>query len=156
MPNSDNLNVRIVRNDGKYEFVLKCQNADRNISNNFVGKGVLSTAGDLVGKDISIGFENYTIQGMIQATDSATYPNLQGVDTTEFREATAKEMALAEAARAWGPDLNDGFDTLHWGPREIGGLISKYSAGEDVDQNSQERYDYTIEWAHLDIYIGNE
>ena len=152
----DSLNVRLVRNDGNYEFKLKCQNMDINISNNVVAQGIISAAGDLVGKNISIGFENYTCQGMIQETDPSTYPNLQNVDTNQWKEATAKEMALAEAARLWGPDLSGGLDTLYWGPREITGLISKYSAGEDVDQYGQEKYDYTLEFSHLDFTVEDE
>lgn len=155
---SEDLTVRLQRNDfstSDEEFVLKADKVDRNMSNSLVTKSVLSAAGDIAGKDADLGTESYTVNGYIRNTDADTYPSYVNIDTGQWDPATEKEMNMAQAMRAWGPDTSDGFDDLVWGPRTISGMMSKYTASENTGQSAPEQYDITVEWTHVTIFIGD-
>lgn len=155
---SATLNVKLRRNDyatSGEEFIMKADKVDRNMSNSLVMKSILSAAGDIAGKDLDLGTENYSINGMIQDSETDTYPAYKSIDTTQWATATEKEMNLAQAMRAWGPDATDGFDTLIWGPRDISGMMSKYTVDENPDSRAPEQYSYTVEWTHVTVYVGD-
>lgn len=160
MPNdTTDLDAQLIRNDGAETFHLKVNKWDRSIGNNIVTDGILSAAGDLAGKDVNVGFEEYTLDGKIQDTQEGTYPtggNYPAIDTEEWARATEKEMAIAHAARAWGPDSGNGFDTIQLGPREIGVMISKLATTEDRTKQGPEQYTFTLELTHADVYVGDD
>lgn len=153
------LDVLLQRNDGADEFNLKVEKWDRSMGNNIVTKGILSTAGDLAGKRVNLGFENYKLNGVIQNTQDGTYPEGGGypsVDETQWKKSTEKEMALAHAARTWGPDSSNGFDLVEIGPRSLGVMISKMSTTENRSKKGPEQYSFTLELTHVDTYIGDD
>lgn len=153
------LEVALTRNDGADSFDLKVNKWDRSIGNNIVTKGILSVAGDLAGKNVNIGFEKYTLNGKIVETQANTYPtggDYPTIDTSVWDLATEKEMAIAHAARTWGPDASDGFDTVDIGPRSIGVIISKLGTTENREQRGPEQYTFTLELTHADVYIGDD
>lgn len=154
MPDDINaLDVRIVENTGADEFVLKTETVDRNIGNNLVTDSILATAGAITGKKVNLDTENYTLSGVIQDSDANTYPTLKTVDS--YNNAVEKEINLAEATRFWGP-TPDGFDVLHWGPREIEGMISKLATTEDATgSRGAGKFTFTLEWTHASIYVGD-
>lgn len=155
------LDAKIQKNDystSGEEFILKVNKWDRSIGNNVVAKGILSTAGDLAGKDVGIGFENYKLDGKIVDTQAGTYPEgspYPSVDETKWEKSTEKEMALAHASRAWGPDSSNGFDKLILGPRELGVIISKLATSENRSKTKAEHYTFTLELTHADVYVGD-
>lgn len=155
------LSTEIRRNDyatSGVSFNLKSTKAERSMSNNIVTDGILSTAGGLAGKRVNLGFENIQLQGNIKNTQEGTYPtggDNPSVDLSEWNRATEKEMALSHAFRAWGPNANDGFDTLVWGPREITGMFSKLTTTENRTNDGSEQYTYSIEWTHANVYVGD-
>lgn len=159
MPDDSNtLDVKIVRNDGSEEIILKVSNVERSMKNNFVKKTIISGAGDLAGKDVGIGFENYSMQGNIAEPDSDTYPaSLVVPDFTGYPDSAAKESAVAQATREWGPDSNNGFDELVYGPYNgddaIFGIIGKWATTHDVASTQPWQFDFTFEWNHLDVLI---
>jgi hypothetical protein len=155
---SATLDVKLQRNDyanSGEEFILKANQVDQAHSNSLVTKSVLSAAGDIAGKDVDLGTINYTLNGSIQAAETDTYPSYVSIDTTTWKTATEKEMNLERAMESWGPDASDGFDDLIWGPRTIPGMMSKYTVSENLNQKAPEQYDYTIEWTHANVYIGD-
>lgn len=159
MPDDSNtLEVKLQRNDGSQEIFLKVSNVERSMKNNFVVKSIISGAGDLAGKDLSLGFENYSMQGTIADSQTDTYPAaLVDPDFTGYPDSAAKESAVAEATREWGPDATDGFDELHYGPYTgqyaITGVIGKWATTHDVGASQPWQFDFTIEWNHLDVLI---
>lgn len=156
---TEDLNVRLTRNDGAEEFNLKANKVERSMGNNLVTKGILSVAGDLAGKNVNLGFENFTLNGKINNTQEGTYPtggDYPDLDLDKWARATEKEMALAHATRAWGPDAADGFDRFEWGPRDRGVMINKYSATENRDKTGPEQYAITLELTHANVYIGDD
>ena len=157
---SEELGVEIRRNDfaaSGEAFQLKADNVKRQMQRNLLTKAVLSAAGDIAGKDIDIGTESYTISGPLRDEQADTYPKYTTIDKSAGGlTATEKEMNLALAARTWGPDLSDGFDVLRWGPREITGMISEYTADEETADNRPGTYSYTISWTHATVYVGGE
>jgi len=138
------------------EFVLTADRVDRNMSNNLVTRTVLGAAGDVAGKDINLDTESFTIGGWIRSTDPDSYPDYTDTDTSKWKHSTAKERALAEAVRRWGPTVGDGFDTLVWGPRERSGMLSSYRVTEDASSRPPEQYDITIEWTHTNVFIDDQ
>lgn len=153
------LDVQLIRNDGTDTFNLKVSKWDRQIGNNIVTKGILGVAGDLSGKEVNIGFEKYTLDGKLNNTQDGTYPtggNYPDIDLTQWERATEKEMALAHAARVWGPDASDGFDTVEIGPRSLGAMISKLSTTENRSKTGPEQYSFTVELTHADVYVGDD
>lgn len=155
---TDHLQVVLRRNDydtSGEEFYLKVDKIDRNMSNNIVTRSIIATAGDIAGKKINLDTENYSMNGYIMGTEADTYPSYVSIDTDKWAQATEKEMNLAQAARLWGPDLSDGFDTLIWGPRTISGMISAYNVTENPGSKAPEQYDFTIQWTHTNTYIGD-
>lgn len=153
------LDVQLTKNDGTDVFHLKTNKWDRQIGNNIVMKGILSAAGDLAGKDVNIGFEKYTLDGKIADTQDGTYPeggSYPSVDETQWAKATEKEMALAHAARTWGPDGADGFDTVQIGPRTLGVMIGKLNTTENRSKTGPEQYTFTLELTHADVYVGDD
>lgn len=163
MPNdATDLSVEIRRNDyGTSDDVLhlKTRQAERSMSNNLVTEGILGLAGDLAGKRVNLGFENIQLQGDIQNTQEGTYPSGGGypsIDTDEWGRATEKEMALVHAFRTWGPNASDGFDVLHWGPREISGMFSKLTTTQNRSDDGPDQYTFSIEWSHTNIYVGDD
>ena len=153
------LDVVLTRNDGSDTFNLKVRKWDRSIGNNLVTKGILSVAGDLAGKDVNVGFEKYTLNGLIADAQANTYPtggSYPSINTTTWALATEKEMALAHATRTWGPDATDKFDTVDIGPRTLGIMISKYGATENRSKRGPEQYDISLELTHADVYIGDD
>lgn len=153
------LDVTLERNDGADSFILKTEKWNRSMGNNLVTDGILGVAGDLTGKRINLGFENYKLDGKIQNTQSGTYPeggNYPSVDESVWEKSTEKEMALAHAARTWKPDGTDGFDTVYIGPRTIGVMISKLSTTENRGKKAAEQYTFTVELTHADVYAGDD
>lgn len=153
------LDVQLTKNDGSDVFHLKTNKWDRSIGNNIVMKGILSAAGDLAGKDVNIGFEKYTLDGKIADTQDGTYPEASdypSIDLSSWQRATEKEMALAHAARTWGPDASDGFDTVQIGPRTLGVMISKLGTTENRSKMGPEQYTFTLELTHADVYVGDD
>ena len=158
MPDDTTLPVRFRRNDfdnSDEEFVMKANSIDRSLNNNMVIRSILSAAGDIAGKDVALGTENYTISGLIHNTDPDTYPSYESIDTNEWSYATEKEMNLAQAVRVWGPDADNGFDTLIWGPRERSGMFSSLSTSEDRNQRAPNQYQFSVQWSHTNVYIGD-
>lgn len=159
MPDDSNtLEVKLQRNDGSQEIILKVSNVDKSMKNNFIKKSIISGAGDLAGKDLSLGFENYTLQGTLAESETDTYPAaLVNPDFTGYPNSAEKEAAIAEAMREWGPDSNDGFDELHYGPYTgqyaITGIIGKWAPTHDVGSTQPWQFSYTLEWNHLDVLI---
>lgn len=153
------LDVDLTRNDGTEQFNLKVKKWDRQLGNNIAKQGVLSQAGEIVGKKIALGFENYVLNGKIVDTQDGTYPEggtYPSVDETVWEKATEKEMALTHAARTWGPDNADGFDTVDIGPRTLDVIISKLNTTEDRSQKGPEQYTFTMELWHFTDYVGND
>jgi len=152
------LDVELVRNDGSDSFILKTDKWTRSIGNNLVTDGILGIAGDMTGKKVNIGFENYKLDGKIQNTQDGTYPTggtYPDVDLSTWARATEKEMALGHASRTWKPDQSDGFDTVKIGPRSIGVMISKLSTTENRSKKGPEQYTFTLELTHADVYVGD-
>lgn len=157
------LDIALRRNDydqeNTQEFNLKANKVDRSLGNNIVTKGILSAVGDLAGKNVNLGFEKVSLNGVIKATQEGTYPeggNYPSIDTSQWERATEKEMAMAHATRTWGPDASNGFDTLIWGPRTLGVMISKYNSTENRDKDGPEQYTYSVELTHADVYVGDD
>lgn len=153
------LDVDLTRNDGSDQFNLKVNKWNRSIGNSLVKQGVLGVAGELSGKYIALGFENYKIDGKIVDTQDGTYPeggNYPSVDETVWEKSTEKEMALSHAAKTWQPDGTDGFDTITLGPRTIDGIISKLSTTENRGKEGPEQYTFTIEFVHISRYVGDD
>jgi len=153
------LDVELTRNDGSEIFNLKTEKVDRSLGNNIVTDGVLGIAGDLTGKKVKLGFENYKLDGKIQSAQEGTYPaggDYPDIDLSEWERATEKEMALRHAARTWKPDMSDGFDVLSWGPRSIDGMIGKLTTTETRSKKGPEQYTFTLEWIHANRYVGDE
>lgn len=155
------LATEIRRNDystSGQAFHLKTNKIERSMGNNVVVDGVLSTAGELTGKRVKLGFENVTLQGVLKNSQADTYPSdgdFPSIDTSQYKEATEKEMALAHACRTWGPDSDNGFDVLVWGPREITGMFSKLTTTENRANDAAEQYTFSIEWVHATVYVGD-
>lgn len=153
------LEVTLTKNDGSETFDLKVNKPDRSLGNDLVSQTIIAQAGEVAGKDVGLGFETISLQGKIQKTQKGTYPtggNYPSIDLSKWARATEKEMALAHAARTWGPDDANGFDVLEWGPRSIDGMISKYSASENRSQEGPEQYNFTLEWTHVTRYVGDD
>jgi hypothetical protein len=153
------LDVELTRNDGSETFNLKTEKWDRSMGNNLVTDGILGVAGDMTGKKINLGFENYKLDGKIQNTQQGTYPTGGGypdIDLSTWERATEKEMALAHAMRTWKPDSSDGFDTVVIGPRSIGVMMSKLTTTENRGKTGAEQYTFTLELTHADVYVGDD
>lgn len=156
------LSVEVRRNDYEtsgHRFHLKTVQSERSMSNNIVSQSVLGVAGDIAGKRVNLGFENVQIQGNIKNTQEGTYPTggeYPDIDTAEWGRATEKEMALTHAFRTWGPNVSNGFDTLIWGPREIGGMFSKLTTTQNRSDDGPDQYTFSIEWTHANVYVGED
>jgi hypothetical protein len=155
---SDTLDVMLQSNDGTEEIILKVSNVEHSMKNNFVKKSIIAGAGDLAGKDLSLGFENYSLQGTIADSETDTYSaSLVIPDMTGYPNSAAKEAAVGRATREWGPDITNGFDELHYGPYDgddaITGVIGKWSSTHDVGSTQPWQFSYTLEWNHLDVLI---
>lgn len=144
----------MVRSDGEDWFNLKAENVERSHSNNFIAKSVLNAAGEVVGRDVDLGFETYSVQGVIQDTQTGTYPPYETIDKEQYNAAVEKEINLSEAVNRWGPTAGDGFDKLHWGPREIPGMVTKFSSTEDATgERGPGKFTFSLEWTYANIIV---
>lgn len=148
------LEVAFIRNDGSDSFDMKAGKVERSHNNSFVAKSVLQSAGDVIGRDVDLGFETYSVNGVIQDTQDGTYPQYETIDKTTYRRAVEKEINLSRAMNRWGPDAGDGFDVLRWGPREIPGMMTKYSATEDASgERGPGKFTFSIEWTYANVVV---
>lgn len=152
------LDVVLTKNSGSDQFNLKVNKWSRSMGNNVVSRGVLGVAGDIVGRELNLGFENYQLDGKIAQTQDGTYPEGGGypsVDESTWEKSTEKEMALTHAMRTWAPDSSDGFDTVDIGPRSIGVMLSKLTTTENRSKMAPEHYTFTLELTHANVYVGD-
>jgi len=156
---TQDLEIALEKADGSERFDLKANNVERSHNNSMIIKSVLQAAGDVVGADPDLGFETYSIQGVIQETQQGTYPEEVTIDKSAYNRAVEKEMNLSHAMNEWGPDADlentsVPFDTLYWGPREIPGMMTKYSATEDASgERGPGKFTFTVEWTFANVIL---
>jgi hypothetical protein len=153
MPDDSNaLDTYIESPDGNEEFYLKTEKADRSYSSNVIIRSILETIGDVAGRDLDLRLETIDLKGVIQDSETDTYPTLTSVDTSSYAVATEKEVNFAEIFLNWGP-TNGNFATLHWGPRAESGIITKIQTTEDRTSTGPEQYTFSLEFTYANVQI---
>lgn len=152
--------VTIVKNDGSETFNLRVESVEPNLSHNFAVRSIVSGIGGLAGKDPVLQKETYNIEGRIQDMEAADYPNSGNYSDDD----AGFETELRRAFKEWGPDSANGFDVLNWdtgfytgggsNPRVIDGLMTELSTPEDRSQDKARVYEFSMEWTHVDVYVG--
>lgn len=151
------LPLKLTRNDGTEEFVIKADQVRLAISSSTTIKAVLSVAGGLAGADPVLAKETYQIQLNIKGVESGDYPNsgtYAGMSGDRVHN-YGMHSELRRAYKEWGPTKSDGFDTLHYDGRTISGMMSDLQLTENPGGNEPPRqYTGQIEWSHASVYIG--
>lgn len=144
------LNTELRRNDGTETFQMKVTSVEPSITNNLAVRSIISAVGGLAGKDPVLNKETYQIDGDIKGMEATDYPNSGSYSDHDY----GYENELRRAAKEWGPDLSNGFDVFFWDGRTIEGVITDMSPREDRGQDKGRDYTFTMEFTHLDVYIG--
>lgn len=147
---TDGLTVTLDRNDGSETFRLKVDSVEPTISNGLFTRSLISATGGLAGKDPILNKETYQITGDIKAMEASDYPNSAGYSDDD----RGMEIELRRASKEWGPDTTDGFDTMTWDGRVIEGVITEFSPREDRSSDIGRNYTFSMEFTHIDVYIG--
>lgn len=145
--------VKLTRNDGSEEFDLKAERVKKSYSNGLITDSIVSALREVVGGKLVFDKETLVVEGVIQDMDGDQYPN----NGTYSDDDLGFERELDRAAKEWGFDSTDGFDTLTWGNRStIDGVITQVDAEENV--NDEEigagSYTFTLEFTYLDAFIA--
>lgn len=142
--------VKLTKNDGSEEFVLKASSVEEVKGMSVVTRAVVSALNELVGIEPELRRVTYNISLEIIDMDAADYPNSGTYSDHDY--GFSKE--LSRAVEDWGYTTSDGFDTLTWDGRTINGAFSNLTLEESLDQGTTTRhYVVTIEWAHYDVGI---
>lgn len=144
--------VQLDRNDGSETFDLKASTVKTTVSNGLVTDSIVSALREVVGGKLVLDKETLVVEGTIQDMDSDQYPN----SGTYSDDDLGFERELNRAAKEWGFDSTDGFDTLTWGNRSaIDGVITQVDATENADdpELGAGAYEFTVEFTYLDAFI---
>lgn len=150
---TENLDVRLTKNDGSEQYNLRCEKVKSKVSNGLITRSILSGLGDLIaGADPVLNTETYQLQQIsIRNVDGDDYPNSATYNNDNY----GMENELRRSAKEWGPDLDNGFDTLYWDGREIGVVITDYSSEQSASEDGVPRvYTADIEVTHVSVYVG--
>jgi len=150
MADNQDLQVRILRNDGSEEFRLKATQVETAVENNVVTDSIISGASRAVaGGKLVLGLQRYQISFVIQGTEPGDYPNAG----THANDDKGMRDELLRASKTFGFTQADGFDKLLYDGRSIAGVFTSYNVTEDTSSRPARTYDATIEWTHLDAFV---
>lgn len=142
--------VTLTKNDGSEQFTLKVNNVTMSNSSNVIVKSIISAAGELAGTDPVLAKETYELSGDIRGMDGTDYPNSGVYSDDDF----GMTEELRRAAKQWGPDTNNGLDTLDWDGRTIDVVISEIRIDQNRNQDPEKQYSFTLELTTYDVYTG--
>lgn len=148
---TDDLIVKLHRNDGSETFNLKAESVDPTVSNGLVTDSVISgVSRKVLGGKLVLDMLSYQIDFVVQGMEPADYPNSSSYSDHDkgFRD------ELMRASQEWGYDTSDGFDVLEYDGRSISGVITEFNPTEDTSSRVQGTYQCTLEWTHLDAYVS--
>lgn len=144
--------VRLQRNDGTEEFVLKTETVQYRQSNGLVTDSVISALREVVGGKLVLEKEAYVISGIIKGVDPTHYPNSATYTDDDY----GMKTELDRAGDTWGYDTTDGFDQMKWGRdpwRQ--GILTELMITEDATnpELGSGAYEFEVEWTYLDAYL---
>jgi len=145
--------VTLQRNDGSETFDLPAERVENTTSNGLVTDSVISGLREVIGGKLVLEIEEFVVEGIIKNIDGDQYPN----SGTYSNDTLGFERELQRAAKTWGWDSSDGFDTLTWGPRSpIEGVITQVDTEENATDSElgAGSYVYTVEFTYLDAFIS--
>lgn len=150
MADNQDLQVRILRNDGSEEFRLKATQVETAVENNVATDSIISGVSRAVaGGKLVLGLQRYQISFIIQGTEPGDYPNAG----TYSNDDKGMRDELLRASKTFGFTDEDGFDRLLYDGRSIDGVFTAYNVTEDTSSRPARTYDATIEWTHLDAFV---
>lgn len=157
MASNTDLAVKLVRNDGSETFRLKANRVETDIENGIITDSLASAARQVVGSKLRLELQTYTIDFVIQGMTSNDYPNSAQYDgssaSTPDNDDYGFREELERASKEWGYDVSNGFDTLEYDGRSIGGVITSFNPTEDTEQRPGRTYDATLEWTFLNEFV---
>lgn len=147
--------LTLEKNDGTEEFTLKSNQVRMALSASTTIKAVLSAAGGLAGSSPVLAKETYQIEVVLKDVEAEDYPNSSTYESEPVNPHNyGMHNELHRAFKEWGPTVGDGFDTLHYDGRDIGGMITDLQLSEDRSEDTSRQYTGMIEWSHVSVYIG--
>jgi hypothetical protein len=157
MASTDDLAVKLVRNDGSETFRLKAHNVETDVENSLITDSLASAFRQVVGSKFRLSLQVYTIEFRIQGMTPDDYPNSGVYDgssaSTPDNDDYGFRDELMRASKEWGYDTANGFDTLEYDGRPIDGVITSFNPSENTDNRPGRTYDATLEWTFLNDFV---
>lgn len=144
--------VKLIRNDGSETFDFKATRVKNTTSNGLVTDTIISALRGVVGGKLVLEKEEFIIEAVVKNMDGDQYPN----SGTYSDDDLGFEREIQRAAKTWGWDASDGFDSMVWDGRSpINGVITQVDTEETADSEiGPGGYNLTVEFTYLDAFIG--